>query len=143
MLVLSILTTGGTFLYERAFTENAIETTGKIISFKKKKFSSAQEDSIEMEIKFTVDGQQRTFYSSRNVVEATIGTYKPGDTIPVVYNAGKYPYEKIGYLQHLYSITLTFIVLWAVFFVGLIFAWYKTAHNKPIQPTPKSGAADG
>ena len=138
MLVLSILTTGGAFLYERGFAENAIETTGEIISFKKKKFSSAQEDSIEMEIKYTIEGQQRIFYSSRNVVESTIGTYKPGDTIPVVYNADKYPYEKIAYLQHLYSITLTFLVLWVLFFVGLIYAWYKTAHNKPIQLTRKT-----
>ncbi len=82
MFILSILTTSGAFLYERWFTENAIETTGKIMSFKNKKFSSAQGDSIEMEIKFTFEGQQRTFYSSRNVVESAMGTYKPDDTIP-------------------------------------------------------------
>ncbi len=138
MLVLSVWTIGGAYVYERTFLENAIQTTGMITAFKKKDFSSAQGDSIEMEISFSIEGHQRIFYRSRNVIEAVMGTYKPGDTVPVVYNAGTYPYEKIGYPQHLYRITLVFAVLWMLFCAGLIIAWYKTSHNKPTPPSPKS-----
>ncbi len=142
MLVLSVLTVGGAFFHEHGFTDNAIETTGKIISFKKKKYSSAQEDSIEMEIRFSVKGQQKTFYASRNFVEVAMGTYKPGDLIPVVYNAGKYPYQKIGRPQHLYRLTLTFVVLWMLFFTGLACAWYKNARNKTHQMPSKKDVPD-
>ncbi len=125
MLVLSVLTTGAAFLYEWDFFEKGIKTSGKIISFNRKKFSSAQGDSIEMEIQFTINGQQKTFYSSRNVIEQITGTYKRGDTIPVVYNAKGYPSAKIGYLQHLYSTTLVFLVLWVLLFLGLAYAYNR------------------
>jgi len=129
MIILSILTTGGAFLYERKFLEKAVVTTGKIISFNKKPFSSAQGDSIEMEIQFTINGQQKKFYSGRNIIEQLMGTYKPGATIPVVYNTRGYPSTKIGYLQHLYSTTLIFLVLWALLFVGLAYAYKKSQRD--------------
>lgn len=130
MVVLSILTTGGTIFYEHGFVSNGSKLIGEIKSFKKKPFSSSQEDPIEMEIVFTVEGKQRIFYSSRNVVEHILGIYKVGDSIPVVYNPDKYLSAKIGNAQHLYQITLTFIVMWAIFFLALTCVWRKTAHNK-------------
>ncbi len=143
MVVLSILTIGGAVFYEHRFVSNGIKVIGEIKSFKKKPFSSAQEDPIEMEIVFYIEGKKMKLYSSRNVVEHILGTYKVGDEIPVVYNPDQIPSAKIGNAQHLYRVTLTFLVIWGIFFVALAYAWRKAAHNKPVQPTPKSGAADG
>ncbi|GAB4172672.1 MAG: hypothetical protein Kow0020_07710 [Wenzhouxiangellaceae bacterium] len=137
MLVLSVLTTSGAFVYERAFTSSAIETTGKVITFNKKKLSSAQEDPYVMEIRATIDGRETTFYSSRNVIEQILGAYKTGDDVPVVYNPTRYPYHKIGYLHHLYRLTLTFTVLWAVLFTALAIVWRRSAHRKPIESMPE------
>ena len=136
MLVLAPLTTGGAFLYEREFAKNGIETTGEVIAFHRKKFSSAQEDPMEMEIRFLVEGTPKTFYSSRNVIEQLMGTYKPGDSVPVVYNADRYPHTKIGHPQHLYATTLTFLILWLLFIVALTIAWFKNREhprNRPLR----------
>jgi len=130
MLIASVLTTGGAMFYERGFVESGIKSAGEIISFKRKQFSSAQGDSIEMEIRFTANGKQRTFYAGRNVIEQVMGIYKPGDVISVIYNPDRYPNAKIDNLQHLYKITLTFLIMWVLFFSALLYVWYKNTDRK-------------
>ncbi|VAW69030.1 hypothetical protein MNBD_GAMMA09-1985 [hydrothermal vent metagenome] len=125
LIIASILTTGGAVLYENEYVNSGIRTSGEIMAFKRKAYSSAQGDAIEMEIRYTVNKEQKIFYSSRNVIEQIMATYKPGDTVPVVYNPDRYPEAKIGNLQHLYQITLIFIILWLVFCIGLIIAWRR------------------
>ncbi len=129
LMVLSLLTISSSAFYEREFAVNGMTTTGEIISFKEKQFSSAQGDSIDMEIEFTVDGKQRKFYSSRNLVEHLMGSYEVGDEVPVVYNPADYPYAKIGSFQQLYQITLTFLAVWGVLLVALGYAWLKSREN--------------
>ena len=130
LMVLSILAISSSAFYEREFALNGMTTTGEIISFKKRAFSSAQGDSIEMEIEFTVDGKQRKFYSSRNVVEHLMGAYEVGDEVPVLYNPADYPYAKIGSFQHLYQMTLTFLAVSGILFVALGYAWFKSRESR-------------
>ena len=125
LVVISIFTIGGAYFFERSFVDNGIRVAGEIKSFRDKQFSSAQGDSIEMEISFVVAGKQSVFYGSRNIIEQLMGTYKVGDAIPVVYNPGRHSDAKIGYLQHLYEITLTYLILFGIFFSVLIYVWFK------------------
>ncbi|MFQ5642986.1 MAG: DUF3592 domain-containing protein [Thiogranum sp.] len=124
LTVAMLLSVGGSYLYENNYVSNSVVTTGKIVSFKRKAISSAQGDPIEMEIEFTApDNRKHVFYSSRNVIEHVTGKYRVGDEIPVLYNAAGYPLAKIGYVSHAYQITFVFLVVGALFFCGLVYAW--------------------
>lgn len=133
MAVLSLLTIVASFLYEHGFVKDGKRVSGEIVSFKKKSFSSAQGDSVEMKILFVVNAKQRQFYSSRNVAEQIFGTYNVGDSVPVVYNPAYYPSAKIGRPQRLYEITLTFVIMWLLFFSVLLYVRWKVAgNNSPV-----------
>ena len=139
MVVLSVLTIGGAIFYEYRFVSNATNVIGQIKSFKKKPFSAAQGDPIEMEVVFTIGGRKMKFYSSRTVVEQILGVYKVGDKIPVTYNPDIVPNAKIGNVQHLYQVTLIFMVVWAIFLAALAYVWRRTA----LVPSAKNDAANG
>ncbi len=126
-----LLTILASFFYEYSFVKGGALVSGEIVSFKKKAFSSAQGDSVEMLIRFSVNGQQRQFYSGRNVFEQIFGTYKVGDKVPVVYNPDKFPSAKIGKPQRLYEITLMLVIMYLLFFSVLLYVHWKVSRNKP------------
>lgn len=129
MTVVFLLAILGSFFYEYNFVRSGTPTMGEIVAFQKKAFNSAQGDPVEMVVVYSVSGEQRKFYSGRNVFEQVFGTYGVGDSVPVVYNPDSYPGAKIGNLQHLYGITLMLVIMWLLFSVVLLFVQWKMARK--------------
>jgi len=131
LTVIFLLAILASFFYEYSFVKEGVRVSGEIVSFKKKAFSSAQGDSAEMLIRFSVEGKQRQFYSGRNVLEQIFGTYTVGDNVPVIYNPDKFPSAKIGKLQRLYEITLMLGMMYLLFVSVLLYVRRKVSANKP------------
>ncbi len=111
-LVLIIVATVATFVYEQHALQGSVRVDGTVVSKRPSRFGGGRSgDPYRFLIEFELDGTRHRFESGRSIVEQLGGDFEPGRHVPVVVTPGNPASAEIGTVYHLHAASLSMAVV--------------------------------